>query len=330
MKPDGSLLLAIVGCGAVVEHCHLPAMRHLPGVKVGALVEKDPARLRRLGSRYQGAKLCRDVDELPAEIDAAIVAVPPALHAPIAVNLLRRGIHVLCEKPMATTVDACRDMIEAARETGAVLMVGHHKRFVPSVQKARQLLDDRRLGAISRITGSMGMPRTWRSHTAFHLDPWLSGGGVLIDNGIHLIDLVTCLVGTVDVQGGCTLPEGNPMEAEAKIEFLAAGGAVGVLRFSHCTVLPNVLRIEGERGFIEFDTYDSPSLKVFLNGVRLCRSAGSVLLTWPRVSPHRRQLEHFVGFIRGSEPTLQSGGEEAMQAVVVVTQAYSRLGRLIS
>ncbi len=329
MNQDGRLRFAIVGCGAVVERFHLPALRQIAGVRLSALVDRDLRRLRLLGIRYPSARLCRDVDELPPHIDAALVAVPNALHAPLAIKLLRRGVHVLCEKPMATTVEACRDMNEAGRRTGAVLVVGHHKRFVPSIQKAKQLLDEGSLGAICSITGSMGLPRTWHTRSAFDLDSSLAGGGVLIDDGVHLIDLVVWLVGGIEVVGSYILPEASLVETDAKVEFVTRRGAVGVLRFSRRERLPNVLCIQGERGFLEFDTYDYPSLKLFVETMRLCQNVGSVVLTWPRVSPYRSQLEHFVRFMRRKDSASLCAGQEAMEAVSVVARAYSQAGRAV-
>jgi predicted dehydrogenase len=202
-------------------------------------------------------------------------------------------------------------------------MIGHHKRFVPSVRKAKEFLDEGRIGKVRTLTGSMGLPRTWQSRSSFHLDPALSGGGVLIDNGVHLIDLVVWMLGSLTVHAGYTLPEGSPVELDAKIEFRSAHGAVGVLRFSHRAVLPNVMRIEGEQGFLEFDTYDYPSLKVFAEGASLCRKAGSVVLTWPRTSPYRAQVDCFVRQIRGTESCTLNAGKEAMEAVSVVTEVYN-------
>jgi predicted dehydrogenase len=319
-----------VGCGAVVERFHLPAVRLVSDVKLYALVDSDGSRLRRLRLKYPRTRLYRDVSELPADTDAALVAVPNVLHAPISIELLRRGIHVLSEKPMAITVEGCRKMVEASRETDSVLTVGHHKRFVPSIRKAKDLLDEGSIGTVRSITGSMGLPRTWRSRTGFHLDPSRAGGGVLIDSGVHLIDLVIWLIGSMNVLSSCLLPHGNPVEQDAKVEFLTASGAVGVLRFSDRAVLPNVMRIEGDRGFLEFDTYDRPSLKVFAESTRLCRRVGSVVLTWPTTSPYQAQIEHFVRRVRGIQPMISYEVEDAMQAVSAVMRAYERAGRPVS
>jgi predicted dehydrogenase len=267
------------------------------------------------------------VSELPPDTDAALVAVPNALHAPISIDLLGRGIHVLCEKPMAITVEACGKMVEASREKGSVLMVGHHKRFVPSVRAAKKLLDAGRLGTIRSVTGSMGMPRTWRNRTAFNLDPSLAGGGVLMDNGVHLIDLVLWLIGEMDVLKCDTLCEHSTLEDEAKMEFLTDKRIAGVLRLSDRRVLPNVFRVEGEDGFLEFDTYDSPSLTIFSRRAPACRSNGSIAFKWPSTSPYKQQLEYFTGRVKGTELLSLNSGEEAMRTVAIITEAYKEVSR---
>lgn len=313
--------LAVVGCGAVTERCHLPAIRRVSGVRLCALVEKAPEQLRRIGREFKGARLCRDVEELPSETDAAIVAVPNALHAPITVSLLRRGIHVLCEKPMATSLESCREMIQASRETGALLMIGHHKRFVPSVRKAKDLLDEGRLGPIRSVTCSMGLVRTWRTCSNFHLDRSLAGGGVLIDNGVHLIDLVLWLAGEISVTDRHLVPDAA-LELEAKLEFRVGSSAHGVLRVSDCRVLQNVFRIEGESGFLEFDTYDYPRLKIYSKRSSLSRNLGSLVLEWPKEDPYRSQLAHFADRLKNPASRMTNSGEDGMKAVAVVVGSY--------
>lgn len=322
MTPHDPLLLAMVGCGAVAERFHLPAIQQVAGVRLHALVEKDTEQLHRLGRKYPGARLCRNTEQLPDDTDAVIVAVPNFLHAPISVGLLQRGIHVLCEKPMATTVEACKEMVQASRDTGSALMIGHHKRFVPSVRKAKELIGDGRLGRINSISGSIGLRRTWRSRTSFHLDYSLAGGGVLIDNGVHLVDLVRWLVGQIQVVRCNLVPEGVAVEEEAKVEFRAGPDTHGVLRFSDRRTLPNLLRVEGEEGFLEFDTFDYPSLKLFLRSVPLCRSIGALAFEWPQSSPYASQLEHFVRFLTGKEPMLLNSGDASVESIDFVTKAY--------
>ena len=313
-----------MGCGAVVERFHLPALRHVAGVELAALVESDSRRLRRLGRMHPTARLCQDVDELSTDTDAALVAVPPGSHSRIAMSLLHRRVHVLCEKPMATTVEDCQRMIDVSRQSGAILMVGHHKRFLPSVQKAKEFLANGLLGKIRNVTASMGLRRTWRSHTAFHLDHKVAGGGVLMDNGVHLVNLILWLLGAMEVIRCELVPATSLLEEEAKLVFRVGADTWGVLMVSDQRMLANTFRVEGDEGFLEFDTFDKPLLKVFLTTSPLCRASGSIAFSWPSTNPYRRQLETFVRSIRGEEQILTNQGEEGMQSIKVVTKAYGQ------
>jgi predicted dehydrogenase len=145
-----------------------------------------------------------------------------------------------------------------------------------------------------------------------------------MDYGVHLVDLVLWLVGGLEVSLCNLIPAGAALEEEAKLEFRFSHDAYGVLRLSDRRMLPNVLRVEGEGGFFEFDTYDSPSLKVFLRGSKLCRNSGTVLFRWPGTSPYESQLEHFRDFLKDKETTLVNNGEEAIKSIGVVTVAYTK------
>jgi predicted dehydrogenase len=128
----------------------------------------------------------------------------------------------------------------------------------------------------------------------------------------------------------CNLvPEHVAVEEEAKVEFRAGSDAYGVLRFSDRSTLPNLMRLEGEEGFLEFDTFDYPSLKVFLRGSQLCRTFGAIAFKWPQTSPYAKQLEHFVDYLIGKEPRLLNCGEDSVENIGFVTKAYSSARRAL-
>ena len=112
--------VAVVGCGAVTEQFHLPVLAGHQGVTIAALVDPDSARVSRLASLYQVPRTFASAESLDRGVaDAAIVATPPYLHAEGAMALMRRGLHVLVEKPMALTSTDGERMVAVAREQGA-------------------------------------------------------------------------------------------------------------------------------------------------------------------------------------------------------------------
>ena len=126
------LRLAIVGCGAVAERCHLPALALSGKARPTILGDANLTRARELARRFSVPGTTDDYRTIFGQVDAAIVALPHYLHAPVSADLLSHGIHVLVEKPMATTAAECDTMIEAANKSGVTLAVGIVRRFLPS------------------------------------------------------------------------------------------------------------------------------------------------------------------------------------------------------
>src|SRR5713101_498181 len=129
------------------------------------------------------------------DLDALIVATPPHLHAPISVAAMRNGKHVLCEKPLARTIGEAETMVATARETGRVLKCGFNHRHHPAIQLARRWFEEGRIGdpifirARYGIGGRPGYEREWRAN------PEVVGGGQLMEQGIHVVDLARWFLG---------------------------------------------------------------------------------------------------------------------------------------
>src|SRR5262245_30370488 len=122
--PTRPIRLALIGCGAIAEQMHLPVLAGHEGLKLSALVDRDERRAARLAKGYGMPTVFRDVDDLPdGSIDAAILATPPFHHAPGSIALMRRGIHVLVEKPMALSLAEAEEMCRVADECGVLLAV---------------------------------------------------------------------------------------------------------------------------------------------------------------------------------------------------------------
>ena len=270
---QGPVRIAIVGCGAMVEQQHLPSLIRLAQAgecQLAALVERDRDRAEQLAARCeeetgQTPAIWTDHhDILPLashELDAALVGLPNHLHAPIGGELLQAGLHVLVEKPIANTVAECDTMIAAAKASGAILAVGHMRRFSPAGRFCKWAISSGLLGEIESFDIQNGFVYTWPVTTDYLLHKEKAGGGVLIDLGVHTLDQMLWWLGDVssfvyydDDYGG--------VEADCKIELTMESGARGVVQVSRTRDLRETAIIRGTRAQLE--------VSLVLNQVSLC------------------------------------------------------------
>lgn len=249
--------VGLVGCGAIGERQHLPRLVERTDCHVTHLVDADLERAEELAARHDVPRATADFRDLLDEgVEAAIVAVPNVLHAPIAVELLRGGVHVLVEKPMATDVAGCDDMLAASREGGAVIAVGHIRRFAGAVRFGRRVLEDGFLGRLRSFHVRDGFVFDWpiRSPTAFRRE-W-AGGGVLADLGCHVLDILLWWFGDLEVLEYRDDAAGG-VEADAWVRLRTEDGVEGVVDVSRTRTLPGSARLVGERGELEIDLWGS-------------------------------------------------------------------------
>jgi predicted dehydrogenase len=169
--------LAVVGAGVMGAN-HARVAGNLPDVDVVAIIDPDPVRGAQVAESV-GAAYLPDISQLDHDVDTAVVATPSPLHAPVGADLLGRGIDVLVEKPIADTVEAARELVEAAERNDRVLMVGHVERFNPAVLVLDEILDDVLYVELARVG-----PFTPRI-----------GDDVILDLMIHDLDLTLALAG---------------------------------------------------------------------------------------------------------------------------------------
>jgi predicted dehydrogenase len=312
------LRLAIIGCGAVTELGHLPAAVKCSGVTVTLLVDKNIKEARKLADQYNIAAVSDDFAAVIANADAAIVAVPHHLHSLFACELLRQGVAVLIEKPMALSTAECRDMISAAANNGVVLTVGMTRRMVRATRLVRHLLQSGVLGHIRRFDVREGTPYRWPVKSDFFFRKETAGGGVLIDTGAHTLDQVLWWLGSAkeveyfdDCLGG--------VEADCKILINLNSGASGTIELSRTRQLRNTAIIEGEKGRLEVRLHD--------NGIRLTVGDDqfdlSENLKQSFVDLFVSQLDHFVGAVRGLQPP-EVSPEDAMAVIDLIERCYAK------
>lgn len=198
--PAQTLRVGVVGLGWAGQQ-HLEAYRQMPGVEVVALAGQEEDVLAELGRRHDVPHLLHRWEDLVAlpGLDAVSVAVPTFLHAPIAVAALERGLHVLSEKPIARTGAEAAAMVAAARAAGRVLDVAFNHRRRGDIQALRQVIAAGEIGRPYHAKASWlrraGIPRlgSWFTNQE------MSGGGPLIDIGVHVLDYALHLLGEPEV-----------------------------------------------------------------------------------------------------------------------------------
>ena len=259
---------AIVGVGSI-SSCHIKSYLANPDVELYAFCDINPDRLQMMGEKYGITRLYTDekemLDALP-EIDVVSVCTWNSAHAPCTIMALDAGKHVLCEKPMATTVEEAEAMKEAAERNGKLLMIGFVRRFGRDCDLATQLISEGKLGEIyyakAQYLRRNGHPGGWFGKKE------LSGGGPLIDLGVHSIDLVRYLMGkpkAISVYGSTFMKLGTRSNIKTSKAYTAACRASSVcdcedlaaatIRFENGAVLTAEmsfsLNIEGDRNSVD-------------------------------------------------------------------------------
>ena len=195
MESSDTLPIALIGAGRIAETWALVLAEH-PAVEVRVVA--DPRREAALAlAERLGCEAVEDARTVleARGLGAILICTPPATHAALAHVAIRAGAAVLCEKPLALGVDEARGLLEAARAAGVVLAMASKYRFIDDVVRARELIASGLLGELvwldNAFTSRVAMAGRW------HSDAAVSGGGVLIDNGVHSFDLIRFVAGPI-------------------------------------------------------------------------------------------------------------------------------------
>jgi len=320
--------LGIVGCGAIAREAHLPVMLTEPSAILVALCDRDSTRTSRARHEFglDQALTVEDASELVGQIDAAIVAVPPSLHAPVAIHLLEAGIDVLCEKPLATSVADGQRMIDVAAARERILAVALMTRFFAHNRWITALIEDGELGTIEEVIAEDGAPLDWDMPTNNYFDRRLTGGGVLFDAGIHMLDRLICLFGPISnlVYRDDAFGQGFEANAELRGTFAIAGRAVPMsLNVSWSHRLPRRIVVVGSEATLEAHTADPRTLTIR----RSTRSGPLVAVVqcadhWHARSAYQAQLNDFVSAVRDRRAPAVSAAS-ALEALATIGAAYS-------
>ena len=197
--------VAVVGTGIGVTH--IEVLRQVPGAEVVAVCSAQPERARSVAERFGIPRATADYRELLGpDVDALVLATPPALHAPIGLDALAAGKHLFCEKPLAATLAGARALRDAARAAGVVHMVNYQLRFAPAFARAHELAGDGYLGRLTVADARISInpvdylraPFASGSKVAWFTDAAQAGGLLGSSAGPHLADLLLWYGGPVE------------------------------------------------------------------------------------------------------------------------------------
>ena len=191
--------IGIIGCGKIAQVRHIPEYADHPDAELRGFYDLDFPRAKGLAEKY-GGKAYENVDDLIADpaIDAVSVCAANNAHAELTIKALKAGKHVLCEKPMAVTLEDCEAMVAEAKKAGRFLMIGHNQRLAKAHVVAKELIRSGLIGRIVtfRTTFGHGGPETWSitpGKNVWFFDKKRAAMGAMADLGVHKTDLIQFL-----------------------------------------------------------------------------------------------------------------------------------------
>jgi len=328
--------VVLIGCGAVSQLFYIPTLSTLAArgvLSVYALVDPSSKARGLLAAAFPQARQLETLNACDAPANSlAIIATPPRFHAPQTLEAVAHGWHVLCEKPMASTTVECEQMIAAAHNARRLLAVGLYKRFFPSSAYLKALFTHKQLGALRSFTIAEGGPFKWPAATPSFFNKAQTPGGVLLDIGVHILDLLIWWLGEPahflyadDAMGG--------IETNSRIELHYSDGARGIVHLSRDWVTANEYRFVFERGIVSWKTNDANGLTIQLADTSSALRAQLITPLLPNTSASANalqasnpqsfiaQLQNLLAAIRG-EASVLTPGEEGMRSLRLIEACY--------
>jgi predicted dehydrogenase len=326
------LRVAVIGCGSIAQHRHLPEYKSNKNVEIVAVCDINEERALAVAEKYD-VKAYTNYEELlsSGSVDAVSVCTPNYLHAPISIAALNAGLHVLCEKPMATSKQEAEEMIAAANESGKKLMIGHNQRFVPSHQKARKLIESGEIGKIYSFRTSFGHggPEGWSvdGKESWFFQKEKAFVGAMGDLGVHKTDLLRYVLGEEITEVGSfvetSAKDFADVDDNAVCVLKTESGIIGTLAASWAYVSKedNSTIIYGEKAILRLEDDPINSLVVqYVNGEVVNYQLGKIQSNDEGGQNNSRVIEKFVeSILHDQEPPVS--GEEGKKSLEVILAA---------
>lgn len=317
--------LAIIGAGALTESIYLPVLKNSRFFHVSCLVDTNSVQAQKMAKLYNIPTLLQDVHEISKEdIDAALVVLPNFLHYSVSLSLIRKGIHVLVEKPMTNTVEESLLLIEAAKSANVRLAVGLVRRFYPVTSVLKGIVNNKTFGNLQSFDFEEGHVFEWKLQSDYLLSKHKAGGGVLMDTGVHTLDQLVHCIGFPDRVEYFDDSKGG-VEADCLLKLEMADGVKGLVRFSRIRKLRNTMIFQFEKAKIEVGLNANSDLSITLNNISSVITAqvnsedGS---TFKNKDAFNAQLHDFGTAIR-EERSCRVNGEEGMLSIQLIDKCYA-------
>jgi predicted dehydrogenase len=329
--------ICVVGSGFWANAMHLPAFSAIAGVEVVSVVSASEPSAAALAAAHGVKRWSTDYAEAvaAADVDVVDILAPNHLHAPIAFAAAAAGKHVICIKPLATSLADAGGMIDAAATAGVRLFYAENVPFIPAVQEMRRIVDSGAIGEVFRVKACEGIGEP---HSPWHYDPARCGGGAMIDMAVHSIEFCRTFA---DAAFASVYAETGTFRWAARTQ--AEDTAVMTLRFANRVIgqcedswslagaMDSRFEVFGTEGRILIDNLHRQPIQVVSGNGQSALPPG---WSFPAPMPgavtdgHVDMLKHFIACIRSGTPSASEGivGWNAL-AVIDAATASSRSGR---
>ena len=324
----------IVGGGAIATF-HADAINDLDDANLVGLFDPNPENAKAFSEKY-GIKAYGSYSEMleDAGIDAVCICTPSGFHAENAMDALNSSKHVVLEKPMAFTAEEADKIIETCKKSKCILSVISQLRFSDDIRYVKKLVEENAFGTVSFCDLYM---KYWRNEDYYSSSPWkgtlaMDGGGALMNQGIHGVDIVLYIMGEAKLLHGKVKTMYHKIETEdtavALVEF--KNGAMGVIEGSTCSFPGYERKIEimGSTGSVIIK--ENRIEKLVLNGETVIErtdehdvKSASDPMAMSNI-PHKKQISNFIGAINGTEK-LFIDANEGKKAVSLIEKIYNFL-----
>jgi len=317
--------VAVIGLGGIAQLVHLPILSKLLNVQISAIADIKKTQLNSVGDKFKIEKRYIDYKELleKEEVDAVIIATPTNTHADIALDCLKANKHILIEKPISRSVAEAKQINNAAKKYNKHVMVGMNLRYRPDAMLMKSLVNSGELGDIFYIR--CGWLRKQSSNQKWFLSKSQSGGGVIIDLGILILDLAVWILNDKKMKS-VSVQKFNHNTKEVE------DSAIGIVRFED----DRIISFEVSWGLhSEWDKFHLAAFgtegTAHLNPLRAYKRMESSHIDYTVANQanqtnlfkksYENELKHFIGVVRENTPVI-STGDDAVSLMTLLEALY--------